>query len=216
MVNGTSPVFGAVLREARLVAIVRGTSPDATLAAVRVLFETGVRLVEVSLSGRAALSVIADLAPEVPAGCLLGAGTVRTPDDVDRVIAAGAGFAVSPATTGAVSASVAAGLPILAGALTPTEIESALALGADAVKLFPASLGGVDYLSALRQPFPDVPLVPVGGVGPDEAAGYLASGAVAVGVGSPLLGDAADGGDLAELAARTRRFLAVTASGASS
>lgn len=220
MVNGPSPVsgaaFGALLRESRLVAIVRGSSPDATLAAVRVLFETGVRLVEVSLSGRDALSVIADLAPEVPAGCLLGAGTVRTPDDVDRVITAGAGFAVSPATTGAVSASVAAGLPILAGALTPTEIETALALGADAVKLFPASLGGVDYLSALRQPFPDVPLVPVGGVGPDEAAGYLAGGAVAVGVGSPLLGDAADGGDLAELAVRARRFLAVTAVGASS
>jgi 2-dehydro-3-deoxyphosphogluconate aldolase/(4S)-4-hydroxy-2-oxoglutarate aldolase len=213
--SGSSDVvasdFAAVLRASRLVAIVRGSDPDATRAAVRVLFETGVRLVEVSLSGRDAVAVIADLVPEAPQGCLLGAGTVRTPEDVERVVAAGAGFAVSPATTGVVAASVVAGLPILAGALTPTEIETALAHGADAVKLFPASLGGPAYLSALRQPFPEVPLVPVGGVGPDEAVDYLARGAVAVGVGSPLLGDAGDGGDLAELAARARRFLTVTA-----
>jgi 2-dehydro-3-deoxyphosphogluconate aldolase / (4S)-4-hydroxy-2-oxoglutarate aldolase len=77
-----------------------------------------------------------------------------------------------------------------------------------AVKLFPAGLGGVEYLRALRQPFPDVPLVPVGGVDADATAAYLRAGAVAVGVGSPLVGDAADGGAIAKLRGRAARFLA--------
>ncbi|HEY0497716.1 MAG TPA: bifunctional 4-hydroxy-2-oxoglutarate aldolase/2-dehydro-3-deoxy-phosphogluconate aldolase, partial [Kutzneria sp.] len=94
-----------------------------------------------------------------------------------------------------------------AGALTPTEIESAVSVGAEAVKLFPASLGGPAYLSALRQPFPDVPFVPVGGVGLAETESYLAAGAIAVGVGSPLVGDAAAGGDLSALAERAARFV---------
>jgi 2-dehydro-3-deoxyphosphogluconate aldolase/(4S)-4-hydroxy-2-oxoglutarate aldolase len=203
--------FVAALRSARLLAIVRGHNQDAVRASVLTLFEAGVRLVEVSLTGRNALSVLAGLVPDVPAGCLLGAGTVRTEGDVGRILDAGVGFMVSPAVTDAVPVAVSAGLPVLAGALTPTEIETALDFGADAVKLFPASLGGPPYLSALRQPFPDVPLVPVGGVGADETTDYLARGAVAVGVGSPLLKDAAGGGDLAALATRAKAFLAAAA-----
>jgi 2-dehydro-3-deoxyphosphogluconate aldolase/(4S)-4-hydroxy-2-oxoglutarate aldolase len=189
--------FSTALADQRLVAIVRGG--DAR-AAVRILFEAGVRLVEVSLTSPDALEVITDLAVEAPEDGWLGVGTIRTPADVDDALAAGATFAVSPATTGAVRASVAAGLPVLAGVLTPTEVETALGFGADAVKLFPASLGGVDYLKALRAPFPDVPFVPVGGVGLVEAVAYLDAGAVAVGVGSPLLGKDLDG--LADRAAR--------------
>jgi 2-dehydro-3-deoxyphosphogluconate aldolase/(4S)-4-hydroxy-2-oxoglutarate aldolase len=203
--------FTAALRSARLLAIVRGHRPDSVRAAVLTLFDAGFRLVEVSLTGRDALSVISGLAPDVPAGCLLGAGTVRTEGDVGRVLDTGAQFMVSPAVTDAVPVAVSAGLPVLAGALTPTEIETAVGFGANAVKLFPASLGGPSYLSALRQPFPDVPFVPVGGVGVQETADYLAGGAVAVGVGSPLLRDAADGGDLTELAERAKAFLAAAA-----
>lgn len=192
--------FDALLREARLVAIVRGDRPAAV---VEVLFAAGVRLVEVSLTSRDALAVIADVTP--PAGCLLGVGTVRTAADVDAALAAGADFVVSPALNAAVPAAVAAGLPVLGGALTPTEVETALELGVDAVKLFPASLGGPAYLSALRQPFPDVPFVPVGGVGLADVPAYLAAGAVAVGIGSPLVGD---GRDLDAVAARARRLVA--------
>ena len=101
------------------------------------------------------------------------------------------------------------GLPILAGALTPTEAIAAYAQGASAVKLFPASLGGPRYLAALRDPLPDMPFVPVGGVDAELAGQYLAGGALAVGVGSPLVRDAAAGGDLAALRARARSFLAV-------
>jgi len=197
--------FGEVLRSSRLVGIVRGDGVGNTRDAVRVLFESGVRLVEVSLTGPGALEAISSV--QVPEGCWLGAGTVRTADDASAAIAAGATFAVSPALTASVTACVAAGLPILAGALTPTEVESAVSVGAEAVKLFPASLGGPAYLSALRQPFPNVPFVPVGGVGVAEAESYLAAGAIAVGVGSPLVGDAASGGDLSALADRAARFV---------
>lgn len=92
------------------------------------------------------------------------------------------------------------------GALTPTEIEAALARGADAIKLFPGSLGGPGYLKALRDPFPEVPFVPVGGVDAQIARDYLDRGALAVGVGSPLVGDAADGGELEQLRARAAEF----------
>ena len=85
--------------------------------------------------------------------------------------------------------------------------------GADAVKLFPASLGGPAYLKALRDPFPDMPIVPVGGVDLAGAERYLAHGAVAVGVGSPLVGDAAHGGDLAALRQRARGFVALCSAG---
>jgi 2-dehydro-3-deoxyphosphogluconate aldolase / (4S)-4-hydroxy-2-oxoglutarate aldolase len=190
---------------------VRGAEPDAVRASVRTLFEAGVRLVEVSLTSRSAVSVLAGLVPDVPDGCLLGAGTVRTEDDVRWVADAGVHFVVSPAVTDAVPAAVRAGLPILAGVLSPTEIETALRAGASVVKIFPASLGGPGDLAALRQPYPDVPMVPVGGVGLDDVRRYLAGGATAVGVGSPLLRDAADGGDLGALAARAREFMTAVA-----
>lgn len=203
--------FGSVLRDSRLVGIVRGDGVGNTRDAVRVLFESGVQLVEVSLTGPGALEAISSVT--VPEGCWLGAGTVRTAAQASAVIAAGATFAVSPALTESVAACVTAGLPILAGAFTPTEVETALSLGVEAVKLFPASAGGGPaYLSALRQPFPDVPFVPVGGVGVAEAEAYLAAGAIAVGVGSPLVGDAASGGDLTALADRAARFVKLTAS----
>lgn len=86
---------------------------------------------------------------------------------------------------------------------------AARAAGADAVKLFPAAaVGGPEYLRALRAPFPDVPFVPVGGVDAAASRRYLAFGALAVGVGSPLIGDAADGGDPDALRARIRAFRA--------
>lgn len=203
--------FGQVLRERRLVGIVRGGSGPAAVDTVRALFDAGVRLVEVSLSGAGALEALSLLAKEVPDGCWLGAGTVRTAADVVDVVDAGVTFVVSPALTESVPRAVAAAMPVLAGALTPTEVETALSLGVDAVKLFPASLGGPEYLTALRQPYPEAPFVPVGGVGVEEAAAYLRAGAVAVGVGSPLVGDAASGGDLRALTERAKRFVELCA-----
>jgi len=182
--------FKDALTTHRLVAIVRA---DDARTAVTTLFEAGIRLVEISLTSPNALKTIADLAPDLPDDAWLGVGTIRTAADITDAKSAGATFAVSPATTPAVRTSIEANLPILAGVLTPTEVETALSYGATALKLFPASLGGVDYLKALRAPFPDVPFVPVGGVSVAEAVAYLQAGAVAVGVGSPLMGTSSSG-----------------------
>jgi 2-dehydro-3-deoxyphosphogluconate aldolase / (4S)-4-hydroxy-2-oxoglutarate aldolase len=198
------------LARERLLAIVRGNDPAAAIRASLVLLECGVRLLEVSLVTTDAFHVIAEVARLAPDGCVIGAGTVLSRDDVARAEDSGARFMVTPAVTEAVAESVARGIPVLAGVLTPTEVVTAMNLGASAVKLFPAGTGGPAYLRALRGPLPGVPFVPVGGVDAVLAAEYFAAGAVAVGVGSPLLGDAASGGDLDALRRRAADLLTVT------
>jgi len=207
-----TPVFSeflAELAQERLLVIIRGQDPEAAVATSLVLLRSGIRFLEVSLVTTDALGVIAEVARSAPDGAVIGAGTVLTRDDVTRAAEAGARFMVTPAVTESVAESVAVGIPVLAGAFTPTEVLTAMGLGATAVKLFPSALGGPAYLRALREPMPDVPFVPVGGVDVALAAEYLAVGAVAVGVGSPLVGDAVRGGDLDALRARAAAFLAV-------
>jgi len=207
-----TPLSGEFLEELarqRLLAIIRGSDPAAATHAALVLFESGIRFVEISLVTTDALRVIAEVARRAPDECVLGAGTVLTREDVARAQEAGARFMVTPAVTESVAESVARGIPVLVGAFTPTEVVTALSLGATAVKLFPASIGGPAYLRAIRDPLPGVPFVPVGGVNARLAAEYLAAGAVAVGVGGPLLADAACGGDLDALRERAAAFLAV-------
>jgi 2-dehydro-3-deoxyphosphogluconate aldolase/(4S)-4-hydroxy-2-oxoglutarate aldolase len=97
---------------------------------------------------------------------------------------------------------------VLGGAFTPSEVVEAMSRGVDAVKLFPAQIGGPGYLRALSDPFPGLPIVPVGGVDAQQIPAYLSAGAAAVGVGSPLVGDAASGGSLTDLRERARDFLA--------
>ncbi|MDF2667237.1 MAG: 2-dehydro-3-deoxyphosphogluconate aldolase, partial [Microbacterium sp.] len=105
-----------------------------------------------------------------------------------------------------------AGMPIVPGGLTPTELFASWSAGASAVKVFPAGQVGPGYLKDLRGPFPAIAVVPSGGVDADSAAAWLAAGAVAVSVGGPLLGDAFRGGDLGELRERAERFVEVCAS----
>nr|NLI48826.1 bifunctional 4-hydroxy-2-oxoglutarate aldolase/2-dehydro-3-deoxy-phosphogluconate aldolase [Propionibacterium sp.] len=198
-----------LLRAQRVVGIIRGQDTDAAIDTGRALFAAGIGLVEVSLTTPRGLDAIAALAADAPPQCLVGAGTVLTPADVAAVAAAGARFVVTPALTDAIAAAAAAGLPVLGGALTPSEVLSALREGAVAVKLFPASSGGPAYLKALRDPFPHVPFVPVGGVDLAVARAYLRLGAIAVGVGGPLVGDAASGGDLGALTERAAGFAAL-------
>jgi 2-dehydro-3-deoxyphosphogluconate aldolase / (4S)-4-hydroxy-2-oxoglutarate aldolase len=198
-----------VLRSRRLLAIVRGTDPGASARSILALAEEGVTLIEVSLTTPGAFAVISRARAELGADVHVGAGTVITAEDAGRASDAGADFVVTPAIVPGLRAAADLGLPLLCGALSPTEVVTAVGHGAAAVKLFPASLGGARYLRALRDPFPAVPFVPVGGVDADAAREYFAAGAAAVGVGSPLLGDAAAGGSLGELRKRARRFLAV-------
>ncbi|MEU1617089.1 bifunctional 4-hydroxy-2-oxoglutarate aldolase/2-dehydro-3-deoxy-phosphogluconate aldolase [Streptomyces sp. NPDC005722] len=200
----------AALRAHRLLAIVRGSDPDAALTTVLTLVDEGISLIEVSLSGRDALDVIARARTALGPDATLGAGTVLGADDARAAHKAGATFLVTPAVSDGISTGRELGLPVLAGVMTPTDILQALRLGADALKLFPAgSAGGPGYLRDLRGPFPELPFVPVGGVDAQAAAAYLDGGAVAVGVGSPLIGDAAEGGSVTALRERARTFLDV-------
>ncbi|MFJ6771879.1 bifunctional 4-hydroxy-2-oxoglutarate aldolase/2-dehydro-3-deoxy-phosphogluconate aldolase [Kitasatospora sp. NPDC091257] len=186
----------------RTLAIVRGTDRDAALRTVLVLAEEGITAAEVSLTTPDALWVIEQARRELGPHATLGAGTVLTAADAARAADAGASFLVTPGLGDDLRRHPVPELPLLIGALTPSEVIAANEYGALAVKLFPASLGGPGYLKALRDPFPGVPFVPVGGIDAASALAYLAVGAVAVGVGSPLIGDAAGGGDLNALRAR--------------
>ncbi|MGW7542668.1 bifunctional 4-hydroxy-2-oxoglutarate aldolase/2-dehydro-3-deoxy-phosphogluconate aldolase [Streptomyces sp. NPDC054770] len=199
----------AALAARRLLAIVRGGDPDAALRTVLTLAEEGIELIEVSLSGADALTVIARAHKELGPGRPLGAGTVLTAADAHAAHRAGAGFAVTPGLGAGADTARQLGMPVLAGVLTPTDVIAAQAGGAAALKLFPAAeAGGAAYLKALRGPFPDTAFVPVSGVDVPAARAYLAAGATAVGVGSPLVGDAADGGSISDLRDRARAFRA--------
>ncbi|MEH1012963.1 bifunctional 4-hydroxy-2-oxoglutarate aldolase/2-dehydro-3-deoxy-phosphogluconate aldolase [Micromonospora sp. CPCC 206060] len=195
-----------LLETHRLMAVVPADDPEPALASIRVLVEAGVRLIEVPLTSRDAVGVLLRAHAELGGDAVLGAGSVLTDADVVQVEQAGGAFVVTPALVPAVAESVRLNLPALVGALTPAEVVSASLAGATAVKVFPASLGGPDYLRTLREPFPTVPFVPVGGVDLDAALAYLDAGALAVGIGAPLLGDAPHGGDLAALRRRAATF----------
>ncbi|MFI6761814.1 bifunctional 4-hydroxy-2-oxoglutarate aldolase/2-dehydro-3-deoxy-phosphogluconate aldolase [Micromonospora sp. NPDC050417] len=199
------------LRTHRLLAIVRGDDPEAALATVLTLAENGVNLIEVSLTSTDAYRVISRARAALGADYALGAGTVLTAEQAGQAAEAGATYLVTPALAPSVEEAGRLGLPVLAGALTPTEVVQATTAGAAAIKLFPASIGGPEYLRALRDPFPRTPFVPVGGVDAASARSYLERGATAVGVGSPLLGDAVRGGDLGALRKRVADFLVAVA-----
>ncbi|MFD8543875.1 bifunctional 4-hydroxy-2-oxoglutarate aldolase/2-dehydro-3-deoxy-phosphogluconate aldolase [Streptomyces sp. NPDC059649] len=203
--------FSTALRTERLVAIIRGSDAEASFRTVMALAEAGLPLVEISLSGKDALGVIRRARAELGDAAWIGAGTVLTGSDARRAAEAGANLIVTPGLGAGLEESVRQGLATLAGVLTPSEVIAAEALGVSALKLFPASAGGPAYLQALRAPFPELPFVPVGGVDAAIAQAYFDAGAVAVGVGSPLVGDAADGGDLDELRKRAAEFRAVCA-----
>jgi 2-dehydro-3-deoxyphosphogluconate aldolase / (4S)-4-hydroxy-2-oxoglutarate aldolase len=199
-----------------VVAILRAGDAGRFLEVGRVLYEGGVGAIEVTLTSRGALEAFGRLREELPGDALLGVGTVRSAADAERALDVGATYLVAPDfRPEMVAFAVERGIPVVPGALTPTEVAAAWAAGATAVKVFPVSaVGGPGYVKTIRAPLPEVPLVPTGGVGVDDVGAYLAAGAVAVGIGSPLLGDAGDpDGDLAGLADRARRAVAATRAG---
>jgi 2-dehydro-3-deoxyphosphogluconate aldolase / (4S)-4-hydroxy-2-oxoglutarate aldolase len=198
-----------------VVAILRAADAGRFLEVGRVLYEGGVRAIEVTLTSAGALDAFGRLAEELPGDAMLGVGTVRSAADAEAAVAARAAHPVaSDFHPDMVAFAVQRGVPVVPGGLTPTEIAAAWAAGATAVKVFPVSaVGGPAYLRAVGAPLPEVPLVPTGGVGLGDIGAYLAAGAAAVGIGSPLLGDAGDpGGDLDALADRARRAVAAATS----
>jgi 2-dehydro-3-deoxyphosphogluconate aldolase / (4S)-4-hydroxy-2-oxoglutarate aldolase len=201
------------LRSAVVVAVVRAPDPDSALTGIGALVAGGVRAVEVTYSTPNAAAVIAQLRRDLGEGVVVGAGTVTSGEQAAESAAAGAEFLVSPGTTERVAAAMReTGVPFALGTLTPSEVMRAVELGAEMVKVFPGSVGGPAFLRALREPFPDVPLMPTGGVSPDNVREWLDAGAFCVGAGGSLLpkGLLADG-DLAAITERARTFVAAAA-----
>jgi 2-dehydro-3-deoxyphosphogluconate aldolase / (4S)-4-hydroxy-2-oxoglutarate aldolase len=213
MDNPSRRAIGDALLATRVVPILRGKKTgDHVPAVIDTLVASGIRCLEITTNTPGAFGAVAAARQRHGAGVELGVGTVLTADQVAAAAAAGATFVVSPHTDPAVGAAAAEhGLAWYPGALTPTEVLAAWGYGATAVKLFPASLGGPKYLRELLGPIDGVPILPTGGVTLVSVPDYLAAGAVAVGMGGPLLGDALDGGDLRELAARAVAVLNVIA-----
>jgi 2-dehydro-3-deoxyphosphogluconate aldolase/(4S)-4-hydroxy-2-oxoglutarate aldolase len=201
---------GDQLAATRVVAILRAEHAARAEAVVDVLVEAGVRSLELTLTTQGALEVVERLAARVPADVEVGVGTVLTAADVDRSVDAGATFVVSPSVEpDVIAAALRRRVASYPGAFTPTEIVAAWKAGASAVKLFPAGQLGPGYLKAVRAPLPDIPVVPTGGIDTEAVGAWLAAGAVAVGMGGPLIGDAlTPDGDLRALAQRAAAALA--------
>jgi 2-dehydro-3-deoxyphosphogluconate aldolase/(4S)-4-hydroxy-2-oxoglutarate aldolase len=197
--TGRAPI-PQVLLSTRLMAILRAADAATLEPVAHSLAAAGVRCLEVTMTSRGALDVVGRLRSTLPADVLVGAGSVVTGDQARAAIDAGAEFLVSPSTDDEViSLAVAAGVGVYPGAWTATEVVRAWQLGATAVKLFPSSSGGPEHLRQLAAPLPDIPLIAVGGVSADNAADFLAAGAVAVGVGSALTRSIDDAGRLLAL-----------------
>jgi 2-dehydro-3-deoxyphosphogluconate aldolase/(4S)-4-hydroxy-2-oxoglutarate aldolase len=175
-----------VLDTANVLAIVRFREPGDLIGTLDALAGAGVLLVEVTLDTPRALEAVERAARD---GRTIGVGTVVNGEQVRASAAAGARFVVGPGLVQeVVEAAADLGLEAIPGVLSPTEILQAKTFGAEAVKLFPASLGGPDYVRVLRGPFPTVGLLPTGGIDIGDVPAYLAAGATCVGLGSALVG----------------------------
>jgi len=172
----------------KVVAVVRMTDPARLPRAVEAIAAGGVRAVEITMTVPGAVEVIRDLAGRRLPGILLGAGTVLDAESAVAVIEAGADFVVSPiADPGMIRECRRCGILAAPGAFSPAEIWRAWSEGADIVKIFPATSLGPAYLRDLKGPFPDLRLMPTGGVTPANARTFLDAGAYCVGLGTALL-----------------------------
>lgn len=184
----TTPVHWlAELAQAKAIAVIRHDHPDMAIAMAHSAAQGGMTFIEITWNTAQAASVISQLRRDLP-HCGIGTGTILTPQDLQRAIAAGAQFFFTPHVAPAlITQAKTAKVPLVAGCFSPTEIVTAWQLGATAVKIFPAqSLGGPAYIRNLQGPLGNIPMVPTGGVSLANCQDFLDSGAIAVGIASDL------------------------------
>jgi len=176
------------IRTAPLIAILRGIKPDEALAHAEGLIEAGLRVIEVPLNSPDPLASIKLLSDRFGGEALVGAGTVLSAEDVDRVADAGGRIIVAPnVSTAVIARTVELGLTPLPGIYTPSEAFAAIAAGAAALKLFPAQSAGPAHLAALKAVLPKtIPVYAVGGIKPDDMETWRNAGAQGFGLGSEL------------------------------
>ncbi len=195
-----------VIRAAGILPIARGLAQPVLLVSAEVLAAEGIAVIEVTLDSPDPYGTIAALRRRFEGRMTIGAGTVRSAEMAARAADAGAQFLVTPHVEPAViDTGRQRGLPVIAGALTPTEIVQAHDRGSNMVKVFPAAPLGPEYIRLILSPLKDIPLVPTGGISAANAGAFIAAGAAAVGVGSSLLGSRA--ADRAWLAGQARALV---------
>jgi 2-dehydro-3-deoxyphosphogluconate aldolase / (4S)-4-hydroxy-2-oxoglutarate aldolase len=180
------------LQQNRAIAVVRSPDFATGMAMAQAVYAGGMKLIEITWNSDRPIQLVETLRQQLP-DAIIGAGTVTRPDQLRQAIAAGAAYIVSPGLQRQVlDGAIAAGMPVIPGATTPTEILTAWQLGATCVKVFPVHLmGGARYIKSLRDPLDDIPLMPTGGVTLDNAADLIAAGAIAVGLAGDLFPPAA-------------------------
>ncbi len=198
----------------RIVAIIRSTSHEQLVEVARALCDGGIDVVEITLTVPHALEIIAAVRKALGRQVLLGAGTVLDAETARAALLAGAEFLVSPTVnTDVVKLCNRYGKMVLPGAFSPTEILAAWEAGADIVKVFPADVGGPNYLKAVHGPLPQVRLLPTGGVNLNTISAFLKAGACAVGLGSALVEPAAvAAGDMARIRQLASQYVAAVKS----
>ena len=205
-----------MLSETRVVAVLRAQQASDYAPVVDALRAGGVISIELTLSTPGANDELAALRERFGDAVELGIGTVTDVQQATAALDAGAAFLVTPITVEAITRlAVERGIPVFPGGLTPTELFAGWASGATAVKVFPADTVGSGYVSSLRGPFPDIQVIPSGGVSIEGAADWIRAGALAVSLGGPLLGDAFKGGDLGALTQRAQQVRRVVDDAAS-
>lgn len=182
-----SPTLSRILAD-RLIAVVRTETADGLAEVVIALADGGITIVEITLTIPHALMAIERIVGSTGNRVLVGAGTILDIDSAKAARDAGAAFLVSPITfEPVIHFAKQAGLPVMPGAFTPTEIYAAWRMGADIVKVFPADSLGPAYFRAIKGPLPTIRLMPTGGVDLDKAQPFLAAGACCLGVGGKLV-----------------------------
>jgi 2-dehydro-3-deoxyphosphogluconate aldolase/(4S)-4-hydroxy-2-oxoglutarate aldolase len=198
--------FSPLLADNPVIAVLRADHAREYPPVIDALLGGGVRAIELTLSTAGVFTEMTSLVNEF-GDAVIGLGTVTTGEQAATAIENGAKFIVTPTVElDVIRVACDAGIPVFGGGLTPTELYRCWDAGASAVKLFPASVVGPRYIADIGGPFPDMRIIPSGGVGLDDVEAWIAAGAPAVSIGGPLLGDAFKGGDLTALSARARQF----------
>lgn len=199
------------LTDPGIIAVVRTDRPEQALPVCEALLAGGVIAVELTMTIPNALDAIRQAAARYGKQALIGAGTVLNADTARAAIAAGAEYVVSPITRlELIAAAHALDKPVMIGAYTPTEAQTAHEAGADFIKIFPADKLGPAYIKSIRAPLPHLRIVPTGGVDLNTAADFLKAGCAALGVGSSLVSrDILQAGNWTELTRLARAFVAI-------
>jgi 2-dehydro-3-deoxyphosphogluconate aldolase / (4S)-4-hydroxy-2-oxoglutarate aldolase len=200
------------IRDLGLVPVVRAQSAEEAVQAIDAIRAGGIDVLEVTMTVPDAIPLIAQVARRFGQDAIIGAGTVLDAETARACILAGAQFVVTPTLKAETIACCRRySVPVLPGALTPTEVLAAWEAGADMVKVFPCSaVGGASYVKALKAPLPQVELVPTGGVNLETAADFIKAGATALGLGSDLVDlKALREGRAAVVTERARKLVAI-------